>query len=171
MKKRVVKSGRSVVGPNLEPDTAGLMNKMMQQLILLDRKMDALISRSSERPADPRRFSMPSQRFDQPQRQAEPRQDNNYRERAMHKAICADCNKECEVPFKPSGDRPVYCKECFAKRKNGSSFRDKSVARPAHAALVHAHHANKPSGETPKPVEKRKAISRKRPVKGRSKNG
>jgi CxxC-x17-CxxC domain-containing protein len=39
--------------------------------------------------------------------------------REMHKATCADCQKECEVPFKPSGDRPVYCKECFAKRKGG----------------------------------------------------
>ncbi len=39
------------------------------------------------------------------------------RPREMHKAICEECKKECEVPFKPSGDRPVYCKECFAKRK------------------------------------------------------
>ena len=38
--------------------------------------------------------------------------------REMHKATCAECNKECEVPFKPSGDRPVYCKECFSKRKS-----------------------------------------------------
>lgn len=37
--------------------------------------------------------------------------------REMHKAICADCGQECEVPFKPSGDRPVYCKECFPKHK------------------------------------------------------
>lgn len=37
--------------------------------------------------------------------------------REMFKAVCADCKKECEVPFKPSGDRPVYCKECFSKRK------------------------------------------------------
>lgn len=36
----------------------------------------------------------------------------------FHKAICAECNKECEVPFKPSGDRPVFCKDCFSKRKN-----------------------------------------------------
>ena len=35
----------------------------------------------------------------------------------MHKATCAECGNECEVPFKPSGDRPVYCKECFRKRK------------------------------------------------------
>ena len=39
------------------------------------------------------------------------------RPREMHKATCADCKQECEVPFKPSGDRPVYCKECFSKRK------------------------------------------------------
>ena len=39
------------------------------------------------------------------------------RPREMHKAVCAECKQECEVPFKPSGDRPVYCKECFSKRK------------------------------------------------------
>ena len=27
----------------------------------------------------------------------------------------ASCGKECKVPFAPSGDRPVYCSECFAK--------------------------------------------------------
>ena len=41
------------------------------------------------------------------------------RPREMYKATCADCKKECEVPFKPSGDRPVYCKDCFSKRKEG----------------------------------------------------
>lgn len=39
------------------------------------------------------------------------------RGREMHKATCAECKKECEVPFKPSGDRPVYCKECYAKKR------------------------------------------------------
>ena len=38
--------------------------------------------------------------------------------REMHKVICSDCKNECEVPFKPRGDRPVYCKDCFSKRKN-----------------------------------------------------
>ena len=36
---------------------------------------------------------------------------------SMHKATCAECKKECEVPFKPSGDRPVYCRDCYSKRK------------------------------------------------------
>jgi CxxC-x17-CxxC domain-containing protein len=38
-------------------------------------------------------------------------------EKEMHKAVCADCGKECEVPFKPDGSRPVYCRECYAKRR------------------------------------------------------
>ncbi|MGV8077040.1 MAG: CxxC-x17-CxxC domain-containing protein [Methanosarcina sp.] len=35
----------------------------------------------------------------------------------MHKATCADCGVETEVPFKPDPDRPVYCRECYAKHK------------------------------------------------------
>ena len=38
--------------------------------------------------------------------------------REMHKAVCSDCKKECEVPFKPRGDRPIYCKDCYSKRKD-----------------------------------------------------
>jgi len=37
--------------------------------------------------------------------------------REMHKVTCAECGKETEVPFKPDGSRPVYCKDCYAKRK------------------------------------------------------
>ncbi|MCE8423552.1 MAG: hypothetical protein J5U17_02145 [Candidatus Methanoperedens sp.] len=37
--------------------------------------------------------------------------------REMHKATCADCKQETEVPFAPSGDRPVYCRECYQKHK------------------------------------------------------
>ncbi|MBU0906665.1 MAG: DNA-directed RNA polymerase [Nanoarchaeota archaeon] len=37
--------------------------------------------------------------------------------REMHKAVCDECKKECEVPFKPTEGKPVYCKECYAKHK------------------------------------------------------
>ncbi|MBN1544478.1 DNA-directed RNA polymerase [Candidatus Woesearchaeota archaeon] len=37
--------------------------------------------------------------------------------REMHKAVCSECGQECEVPFKPSGDKPVFCKECYRKRR------------------------------------------------------
>ena len=42
----------------------------------------------------------------------------NDRPREMHKATCSDCGKECEVPFKPSGDKPVRCRECFQASRN-----------------------------------------------------
>ncbi len=34
-------------------------------------------------------------------------------DKRMYKVVCDKCGKECEVPFKPTGDKPVYCKECF----------------------------------------------------------
>lgn len=37
--------------------------------------------------------------------------------REMHKATCSDCGNECEVPFKPTDGRPVFCKDCFMKKK------------------------------------------------------
>ena len=42
---------------------------------------------------------------------------SGFRSREMHKTTCAECGQECEVPFKPKGDRPVYCKECYKKKK------------------------------------------------------
>jgi len=44
------------------------------------------------------------------------------RPREMHKAVCADCGNECEVPFKPDPSRPVYCRECWAKRRERRRF-------------------------------------------------
>ena len=45
---------------------------------------------------------------------------NNRPEREMFPAVCATCGKETTVPFRPSGEKPVYCRECFhpAPRNN-----------------------------------------------------
>ena len=37
--------------------------------------------------------------------------------REMHQATCSGCGGVAEVPFVPSGDRPVYCRDCFSKRR------------------------------------------------------
>ncbi len=37
-------------------------------------------------------------------------------QRESYPAVCASCGRDCEVPFQPRGDRPVYCSECFTKR-------------------------------------------------------
>ena len=54
-------------------------------------------------------------RFDNERRSFGPRRDFGPRE--MHKATCSECKKECEVPFKPTEGKPVFCKECFMKKK------------------------------------------------------
>ena len=43
--------------------------------------------------------------------------NSRYGNRTMHKAICADCGNECEVPFKPTEGRDVYCRECYRNHR------------------------------------------------------
>ena len=38
-------------------------------------------------------------------------------QREMHDVTCAACGVATQVPFRPSSDRPVYCRDCFAKRR------------------------------------------------------
>ena len=112
-------------------DVAGMLNQIQQQLTFLDKKLDTLISQPSSRPVEVKHF---------------PRKDNDYRDRVLHKAICADCNKECEVPFRPSGDRPVYCKDCFSKRKARDSFKGRDDNRPFESGPAHVRGAGKAHG-------------------------
>ena len=36
----------------------------------------------------------------------------------MHPATCSGCKSRTEVPFRPTGDKPVYCRDCFASQNN-----------------------------------------------------
>lgn len=42
--------------------------------------------------------------------------------REMHKAVCTDCKQECEVPFKPTEGKPVFCRDCYAKKPKKTRF-------------------------------------------------
>jgi CxxC-x17-CxxC domain-containing protein len=46
-------------------------------------------------------------------------------DREMFSAICDDCGKDCQLPFKPSSSKPVYCSRCFEARGEKSGLRDK----------------------------------------------
>ncbi len=49
----------------------------------------------------------------------------------MHKATCSQCGKECQLPFRPTGSRAVFCSSCFEVQKNGDSERsERSFDRP-----------------------------------------
>ena len=41
-------------------------------------------------------------------------------QREMFSATCSNCGQEAQVPFQPSGDKPVYCSNCFEQRRGGS---------------------------------------------------
>lgn len=70
----------------------------------------------------------------------ESREGNGHRggsSRAMFPAVCANCGTETMVPFRPTSDRPVYCRDCFdAKRpaKAGGRERHSSHAGSPRAA-------------------------------------
>lgn len=46
---------------------------------------------------------------------------NRNRDREMFRTTCSNCGKDCEVPFKPNGSKPVFCSDCF--EKNGGENR------------------------------------------------
>ena len=50
--------------------------------------------------------------------------------RQMYPVTCSQCGKATEVPFKPTGDRPVYCSDCFKEhspnRSSGGGYRSSS---------------------------------------------
>lgn len=92
---------------NIDSGVIALINKMQQQLVFLEKKIDILISQSSQRPSAAKGYG-------------KTRQGNSFKERNLVKVTCAECNQECEVPFRPSGNRPVYCRDCFSKHRDSA---------------------------------------------------
>ncbi len=45
------------------------------------------------------------------------------RPQVMHKATCSECGKQCEVPFRPDGSKPIFCNDCFNKKRDPSDTR------------------------------------------------
>ena len=38
----------------------------------------------------------------------------------MHDAICDNCGKSCQVPFRPTSGKPIFCSNCFESKREGS---------------------------------------------------
>jgi CxxC-x17-CxxC domain-containing protein len=50
---------------------------------------------------------------------------NSSEDRPMFPAVCDDCGKNCQVPFRPSGDKPVRCSDCFGNNRETSPRDDR----------------------------------------------
>ena len=46
-------------------------------------------------------------------RQARRQGDGARPVRELHDVVCSNCGKPAQVPFIPTGSRPVYCADCF----------------------------------------------------------
>ena len=159
MKKRFKRKSLLVAAAQDEPGVTGLISKVQQQLSAMEKKLDILISQSSKRPFEKSYSQKPFRRFNHSNRHDRGSQGNGPRERTYTRVVCADCNKECEVPFKPSADRPVYCKECFSKRKKGNPFNTNRDNRPQERDFPRERRSDERQAEKrQKPVKKKKSF-------------
>ncbi|HOE68794.1 MAG TPA: hypothetical protein PLH16_03965 [Candidatus Omnitrophota bacterium] len=151
-------------GPEM-PDLVTAMMRLVERLEVLERKADQMSGRIANLPSEichaiqgtPR----PAQAFHpEPVFQTNP----GLQERRLFQAVCSDCRKNCEVPFKPREGRPVYCPECWAIRKAGHTPKDPTsgVVVPAHlkqtgTVPVEVKKAALPVKEAPSPKKKKPA--------------
>lgn len=74
-------------------------------------------------------------------------------------AVCSVCKKETKLSFKPDGRRPVYCRECFAKKREGESAPKEISLSEAMPKLIEP----KESSESERPEAKREDRPRIKP--------
>ena len=84
----------------------------------------------------------------------------------MFDVVCSNCGKNCQVPFRPTGDKPVYCSDCFEKMGGrGDSRRPQSTGADQNKAQFEALNAKldkilalleTPVAPKPKKVAKKK---------------
>jgi len=68
-----------------------------------------------------------------------PKRDFSARPIEMHQATCARCNKACEVPFRPNGRKPVFCKDCFASNRPDAASNTHAFSRTNDATRPPRH--------------------------------
>jgi CxxC-x17-CxxC domain-containing protein len=151
-------------------DVTQVMIQIQGQLASLDKKLDAFINKSltdiaqalaaqktaiAPRPVAPAP-SLPVARTLEPPR------------RPMFAIVCYECGKDSELPFKPAPGRPVYCKECFGKRKGGHAASVNNEVKLPSAPTIAiktpepAVKAKKKTAVAKKPVAKKKTVTKKK---------
>ena len=116
--------GGSASGPG--QDTDNLLYKINQRLEFLEKKIDMLVNRSSAGDVAPRPRAPLAEGHGQERYGFRREGGDAFPERReLTKVKCAECGDECTVPFKPTGDRPVYCRTCFSKQRDSFPAKEK----------------------------------------------
>ncbi len=50
----------------------------------------------------------------------------DFKPKTMFQAVCDQCGQDCEVPFRPTGEKPVLCSNCFRGSRDNRGSRDDS---------------------------------------------
>ena len=137
-------------------DVAETMAQIQEQLALLDKKLETFINKSLTDIAQvlaAQKTAVPYRPVPTP---STPMRTHEPSRRPMFAVVCFECGKDSEIPFKPAPGRPVYCPECFAKRK------------AVHAAKMNNEVTPPAAVKTPEPPakeEKKAPVAKKKPVK------
>ena len=100
--------------------------------------------------------------------------DRRSERHEMHEAVCDKCGKDCEVPFRPTEGKPVYCDDCFKSKSREAGSRSE-MGKPKNNETFDQLHKKldrilkileEPIIEKEEPVEekeKSKSIEKKEP--------
>jgi CxxC-x17-CxxC domain-containing protein len=151
------RSGYSPLSASADQDVLGLLSTLVEKLTSFETKIDVVLKRITSQTA-PQPMIVPQQ---QP---APALMERRRDQRPMYKAICAECRTFCEVPFKPSGDRPVYCQDCYRERKRRGMVNSRNADKPKELVPVYA-----PVPKRAEPQKPTRAVKKRAPVKKRKK--
>ncbi len=155
-KSKRTRTESSPISATGDQDILGLLSTLVKKLTSFEAKIDLVLNQvASKIPAQPpilpRQPSMENLR--------EHRRDS----RPMYKATCAECRTFCQVPFRPTGDRPVYCKECYRARKSNGIFKARTDDKPKEIEPVYTQAPEKPKpGKGLKSVKKKPALKKRK---------
>lgn len=145
-------------------DVPALMAQIQAQLAVLDRKLDAFMTKSLTELAEAK-AAVEKKAQHVPTHAPTVHQGIRPADRParqMYAVVCFDCGKDTEIPFKPSGDRPVYCQECFAKRRTGQGPKTTMPVNPNTAPSIQS---KEPAPVAAPVASKKKAVAKKTAVK------
>ena len=156
-----------------DAELVGLITTIQEQLAVLDKKLDQFMTKSLTELAQAMAAAKPAPVRPVIVQQPANRLPAERPLRPMYAVVCYGCGDDCEVPFKPSGNRPVYCKSCFAKRKaqahNSRNLPISPMATTKTSSPVQSPQTPLAKPKSKKKVVKKKAVTKRKASKSKKK--